>query len=66
MSKCGVFSPAATDADMHFRQTSPGQQGMRMGSPHYRHYVKDEYVGRLRGTVFVGAMRALLVSNCRL
>ena len=46
MSKCGVFSPAATDAEMDFIPA-----GIE-GSPHY---VKGEHVGRLRGMVFVGA-----------
>ena len=40
MSKCGVFSPAATDAEMDFIPASIE------GSPHY---VGDKHAGRLRG-----------------
>jgi hypothetical protein len=39
MSKCGVFSPAATDAEMDFIPADIE------GSPHY---VRGEHVGRLR------------------
>ena len=46
MSKCGVFSPAASDAEMDFIPA-----GIE-GSPHY---ARGEHVGRLRGMVFVGA-----------
>jgi hypothetical protein len=46
MTKCGVFSPAATDAEMGFIPASIE------GSPHY---VGDKHSGRLRGMVFVGA-----------
>ena len=46
MTKCGVFSPAATDAEMDFIPASIE------GSPHY---VGDKHSGRLRGMVFVGA-----------
>ena len=46
MTKCGVFSPAATDAEMGFIPA-----GIE-GSPHY---VGDKHSGRLRGMVFVGA-----------
>ena len=47
MSKCGVFSPAATDAEMDFIPA-----GIE-GSPHY--VLRGEHIGRLRGMVFVGA-----------
>ena len=46
MTKCGVFSPAATDAEMGFIPASIEV------SPHY---VGDKHSGRLRGMVFVGA-----------
>ena len=44
--KVGVFSPAATDAEMDFIPADIE------GSPHY---VGDKHAGRLRGMVFVGA-----------
>jgi hypothetical protein len=45
--KCGVFSPAATDAEMDFIPASIE------GSPHY---VGDKHARRLRGMVFVGVL----------
>ena len=47
MTKCGVFSPAATDAEMDFIPA-----GIE-GSPHY--VLRGEHIGRLRGMVFVDA-----------
>ena len=48
MSKCGVFSPAASDEELSFIPAEvEGDLGHRNA--------KGEAVGRLRGMIFVGA-----------